>query len=472
MITIQKMVEEIHEGSFSFLNLHYTDLFGDLHTITVPTGEISPEELFRGIPFDSSSIPGFNRAVSGDMALLPQADTLFTDGFGENDDSAGVLCNIIEPDSGNIVDRNPRTILERAESLVKKELGAQSFWLPELEFFVFNGVLYYFDDMGAAYKFSLDEIMQLDERNMMIPHLDRKGGYHAAAPADRGYEFRSTLTDILEENKINVRYHHHEVSVGQQEIELMPCPALKAADSILLSKYLARKLAAVMDVAVTFMPKPLHNFPGSGLHFHQWLVKKGESLFWDENAEYSHLSEIAINYVGGLLTHAPALTALTNPSTNSFKRLVLGFEAPTKLFFGVGNRSAAVRIPKYVDRPQSKRIEYRPPDSTCNPYLAIAGMLLAGLDGIRNKIGSSEVDFGPYDEDIARWDSERKDELKSLPENLSDAVNALYADHEFLVSDGVFPKDMIETYGNKLIDDERELLSHPTPYEVAKYFGI
>ncbi len=468
----KNFLDELQKNGFEVINLHFADLFGGWHTLSVPIADISIPELKKGVPFDGSSVPGFARVESGDMALLPDWDTLFTDAFDEDEPVVGVICDIVEADTGEPVSRDPRNLLRKAEKLLEQILGARSFWLPEPEFYLFDEVQFHADEFEVMHRLVLAENYEPDTRSIKFGQISPKGGYHSSPPADRGYHFRLSLVQFLRRIGIEVRYYHHEVGAGQHEIELIPQNPVKAADQLLLLKYSARMIARIYDMAVTFMPKPLYNFPGSGLHFHQWLEKDGISLFWDENGEYAHLSETALYYIGGLLHHAPALTALTNPSTNSFKRLVPGFEAPTKLFFGLANRSAAVRIPKYVDSPERKRIEYRPPDFTANPYLAIAGMMLAGLDGIRNKIDPREMNFGPFDEDVSEWDEDKKATLKSLPENLAEAITALKSDNEFLLADGIFTEDLLETYIKKLENDVREFNNYPTPFEIGKYFGV
>ncbi len=467
MRDIQNMIEFLDENNFIFLNLIYTDIFGGMHNLTIPVDELDPAELAHGIPFDGSSVPGFGKLGKGDMALLPQPDTLFTDEVCDDDGIAGVFCSIVDASDGSSVSTDPRTILAKAEQLIRSELGAQSYWLPELEFFLFDSVMCAYNDYGAVHRFSFDNLAELEITNSS--YISSGSEYHKQIASDEGYRFRNELVEYLQVAGLSVRYHHHEVGIGQNEVELLPLPPVRAADGVVLTKYFARMTAKENGLVAVFLPKPLDNIPGSGLHFHQIFLKQGKSLFWDEHSKYAHLSDIALNYIAGLLMHAPALTALTNPSTNSFHRLVDGFEAPTKLFFGLANRSAAVRIPKYVDTPQKKRIEYRPPDATANPYLAIAGMMLAGLDGIRKKINPTEMGFGPFDDDINKWDIKKRGELKSLPRKLSEAAKALLDDNKFLTGDKIFPKKLITMYSNELISDERELTSRLTPYEVAKY---
>ncbi|MCD6418292.1 glutamine synthetase beta-grasp domain-containing protein [bacterium] len=487
MPDIREMMDYLDEKDFMYLNLLYTDIFGGLHNLTVPVWEFNTGEITHGIPFDASSIPGFDKLNKGDMALLPQPNTVFQDNIAGGDGVASVFCNIVDAENGTEISADPRTILMKAEKLLRKELGAQSLWLPEIEFYLFRSVSINYDDYRAAFSFDVDEIFDRKEiitirsedynfldntpfsKNIRISKNISGKQYHRQIPFDEGYDFRNELIYNLQTAGFKVRYHHHEVGRFQHEIELLPLPPARAADGVIAVKYLARMLAGERDFAAVFLPKPIHNLPGNGLHFHQLFLKRGRSLFWDENSKYAHLSDIALNYIAGLLFHAPALTALTNPSTNSFHRLVSGFEAPTKLFFGLANRSAAIRIPKYVDSPQKKRIEYRPPDATANPYLAIAGMMLAGLDGIRKKMNPAKMNFGPFDDDVEKWDADRQEKLKSLPQSVSEAAKSLLDDSDFLTGDGIFSEQFLKIYSDALISEEKELRSRITTFEVAKY---
>ncbi|RKZ32280.1 type I glutamate--ammonia ligase [bacterium] len=467
-----KFIQELQGSGFQFVNLHFTDILGGFHTVSIPLTKLSAEELANGVPFDGSSVPGFANIQQADLALLPDFDNLFPDSISEDDVSVGVICNIIEVDTKQPIARDPRNILAQAEKLLLEKYSAKSLWLPELEFYLFDSVNCYYDDFSAMHKFQLSETYDIQEPTMNVAKIPSLGGYHSSPPEDNGYYFRNTLVQLLTNLEIGIRYHHHEVGAGQNEVELFPQTAMKTADNIMIFKYFARRVASAYDMAITFMPKPLHNFPGNGLHFHQWLEKDGVSLFWDKNADYAHLSDMALHYIAGLLSHSPALTALTNPSTNSFKRLIPGFEAPTKSFFGLANRSAAVRIPKYVDTPQKKRVEYRPPDASCNPYLAIAGMILAAVDGIEKELNPSKLKFGPFDDDVTRWSENDQKKLKTLPHNLYDAMSELEKDSEFLMVDEIFPPEFIEIYTESVLTVAREIEQRPTSIEVAKYFGV
>jgi glutamine synthetase len=271
---------------------------------------------------------------------------------------------------------------------------------------------------------------------------------------------------------VEVKYHHHEVGgPGQCEIETRFMETLRAGDTTMLVKYVTRMTASALGMTATFMPKPLYGEAGSGMHFHQQLWKDGTNLFFDPNG-YGSVSELARSYVAGLLLHGGAVMAFTNPSTNSYRRLIPGYEAPISAIFSVGNRSAAIRIPKYANRPESARFEFRPPDATCNPYLAIAAQLMAGLDGIRNKLDPSALGFGPVDEDIFAWPAEKREKIKALPTSLEEATNALENDRDFLLEGDVFSKDLIERWIVRKRWEEREVRNRPHPYEIELYYGL
>jgi glutamine synthetase len=280
------------------------------------------------------------------------------------------------------------------------------------------------------------------------------------------------MVRIIQDAGIPVHYHHHEVAgAAQEEIEMKIAPLVRAADSAQIIKYIIRMTAMNAGVSACFMPKPIFNHPGNGMHFHQILMKDGLSLFWKEGA-YADLSDIALSYIAGLLKHAPALIALTNPSTNSFKRLTPGFEAPTRIFFGLANRSAAIRIPKYTNTKETKRFEFRPPDATANPYLAIAAQLMAGLDGIRDNLDPVKMGFGPFDEDITLWNDAKKKKLKEIPTSMPDALSALEKDYEFLLHGGVFTKEFIDNYIRLKRREYDNMMKRPTAVEFETYYNL
>jgi glutamine synthetase len=271
---------------------------------------------------------------------------------------------------------------------------------------------------------------------------------------------------------VPVKYHHHEVGgPGQCEIETRMLPMVRSADVTLLAKYVARMTAREMGMTATFMPKPLFGEAGSGLHFHQQVWSGDTNVFYDP-AGYGCLSDTARFYIGGLLAHGPAVMALTNPSTNSYRRLVPGYEAPVSAIFSLGNRSAAIRIPKYANRPESARLEFRPPDATCNPYLAIAAQLMAGIDGVRRRTDPTALGFGPYDEDVFSWPAEKRARIKALPTSLDEALDALERDHEFLLEGSVFSREMLHRWVKRKRSEERSVRDRPHPFEIELYYDL
>lgn len=450
------------------VDLKFVDLPGRWHHITIPSRRVNDDLISRGIPFDSSSIVGFRKVSCGDMSLTPDIQTGFDDPFTELR-TLSFICNIRESDSRKGIPEDPRSIADRAQKYLKETLDADSLWLPELEFYLLDRAEYGTGNHFSYYDFYSNET-DPTEGGFYLPPIS---GYHASPPLDTCTDIRSEMVRIAEDVGVKVRYHHHELGpFGQNEIEVLECPLLKAADSVMLMKYIIKMTANRYGLVATFLPKPLFNEPGSGMHFHQMPVKNGISLFWDEKSEYARLSETALFYITGLLEHAPSLVAITNPSTNSYKRLVAGFEAPTKRFYGLANRSAAVRIPKYCDTPESKRIEFRPPDGTCNPYLAIAGQLLAGLDGIDKKSDPTEMGFGPFDENIENWPENRKNDIQDIPETLQDALKALSEDNHYLIKNDVFSMELLKKfidYNNSLISD---ISRYPHPREIELYFDL
>jgi glutamine synthetase len=299
------------------------------------------------------------------------------------------------------------------------------------------------------------------------------GGYHAIPPKDQFFNLRTEMTLHMQEMGVPVKYHHHEVGgPGQSEIETPMMGLLQAGDATMIIKYVTKMTAHAHGKTVTFMPKPLFGEAGSGMHFHQHLFKGGTNVFYDPHG-YGCLSQMALYYIGGLLTHGPALLALTNPSTNSYSRLVPGYEAPVNAFFSLGNRSAAVRIPKYATQPDAARMEFRPPDATCNVYLALSAQLLAGLDGIMNKIDPTEAGFGPIDANIFAWSDDERHKIKSLPDSLNAALIALEQDHAFLLAGDVFSELMLKQWVDfKRNEEYYQVRNRPHPYEMSLYYDV
>jgi len=384
------------------------------------------------------------------------------------------VCTTLEADTKAIFDNDPRNIAIRAEAYLRETgIADESRWGPEFEFYVFDNVAYENGINRAGYRLDSNEADWNSAEGGHGHYIPLHGGYHAIPPKDQLYNLRSEMTLHLEAMGVPVKYHHHEVGgPGQVEIETPMMGLVAAGDATLMVKYVTKMTAYAHGQTVTFMPKPFYGEAGNGMHFHQHLFKKGRNIFYDPKG-YGCMSQTALYYIGGLLKHGAALLALTNPSTNSYRRLVPGFEAPINAFFSLGNRSAAVRIPKYANQPDTARCEFRPPDATGNPYLALAAQLLAGLDGILNEIDPTAAGFGPIDADVFSWTDAQRAEIKSLPGSLDEALRALKIDREFLLAGEVFGQELIEQWIEYKMEAEYyPVRNRPHPYEMSLYFDV
>ncbi|MGC4117242.1 MAG: type I glutamate--ammonia ligase [Myxococcales bacterium] len=469
------LLRHIRDPRIKMVDFKFCNLFGGWHHLTLPAARIDEKMLERGEAFDGSSVPGYAKLEAGDMALKPDPATAFEDPFCELP-TISVICSVIEADSGKPYARDPRGICSRAEGYLKNSgLGTRSVWGPELEFYVFDKVDHGSETNFTQYRIDSEEAVWNVGQNASQHRgytIRRGGGYHCCPPMDRLNDLRSEAVRILEEIGIPIRYHHHEVGgPGQCEIEPNMGPMLKMGDAIMLIKYVVRMVADKRGRTATFMPKPLYGEAGSGLHFHQHFFKGDEPVFYDKDG-YAGLSKLAKAYTAGLLDHGASLLGLCNPSTNSYKRLVPGFEAPVNLFYSLGNRSAAIRVPKYAVLPDEKRVEFRPPDATCNGYLAMAAMLMAGIDGIKKSMDPGAMGFGPIDENIFSWTDAKRASIKPLPDSLGSALRALKSDHDYLLAGEVFPKDLIDVWVTRKTKEAEEIQSRPHPHEFAMYYAV
>jgi len=473
-ITREEVLDYLHDHQIQMVDLKFVNLFGGWHHITLPASHVNHETFDRGIAFDGSSTPGFKTTEAGDMVLLPDPRTAYHDPFWDVP-TLSLFCSIAEADTRAPFSRDPRSIAGRAEQYLQDcGIATHSKWGPEFEFYIFDSINYRNTDHEAGYVIDSEEAGW----NSMLPgrneghRMGAHAGYHAAPPMDRSYNLRSEMVRLLEGADIPVNYHHHEVGgPGQNEIEIILDSLRRAADKAMWTKYVIRMVAKNHGKTATFMPKPLYNVAGSGMHFHQHLFRGEEPLFYKKGG-YADLSDTALYYIGGLLSHGPALLALTNPSTNSYKRLVPGFEAPIKSFFSLGNRSAAIRILKYATEPMEKRIEFRPPDASCNIYLAMAAMLMAGIDGIQRRLDPRELGFGPFDVNVYNLPPAERDKIASLPTSLDEALNALEQDQDFLLAGGVFTPDLLETWISRKRDEAAQLRRRPHPFEMELYYDV
>ncbi len=469
------LLRHLGDKRVKMVNLQFCNLFGGWHHLQLPARHVTEEFLGRGESFDGSSVPGYARTEAGDMSLRPDPTTAFEDPFFELP-TVSMLCNIVEADTGAPCPRDPRGVCLRAEEYLRRTgFGTRSVWGPELEFYVFDRVERGSGTNFAGYRVDSDEAFwgaPEPDRRRLGHGLRPGGGYHAPPPLDRMADLRAEAVDVLERIGVPVRYHHHEVGApGQCEIEPEMGPMLAMGDAIMLIKYVVQRVADRRGKSVTFMPKPLYGEAGSGLHFHQHFFREAEPVFFDAKG-YAGLSKLALSYTAGLLVHGRSLLGLASPSTNSYKRLVPGFEAPVNLFFSLGNRSAAIRVPKYAVRPEEKRVEFRPPDATGNGYLTMAAMLMAGLDGIQKDMDPVALGYGPIDENVFHWSEEKRAKIKPLPDTLLAAIEALRSDRDYLLQGGVFTPDLLDTWIARKTKEARDLETRPHPYEFDMYYSL
>jgi glutamine synthetase len=453
------------------VHLKFVDLLGRWHQVALPISNFTAEIFTKGVNFDGSSIPGFTRLESGDLGLVPDPSVYFIED-GETARSLSFICNCIEADTRKPFARDPRRVADRAERyLAKTGIADEALFMPELEFNLFdNATIIGLPDITGYSLTSLEGGIDPEYPSKSSPWIGHKRGYHAVRPADRYVDVRSQMVHRMEQAGITVKYSHHEVgSAGQCEIEVRANTLKRTADQIMTGKYIIKNVASYNGMVATFIPKPLYSQPGNGMHFHQHLVKGRKYIFYKKGG-YGNLSKTALHYVGGLLKHGRALLALACASTNSYKRLVPGFEAPTCFVFAIGNRSAAVRIPKDVNSAERARVEFRPSDASANCYLSTAAMLMAGLDGIRKKIDPEKEGFGPIDKDIFEMKDLEAGGIQPVPYSLGEALDALRDDHGFLLEGGVFTEDLIDTWINLKYDTEvKEVMRRPHPLEIDLY---
>jgi glutamine synthetase len=444
----------------------FVDLPGTWQHFSIPMEEFSEDIFTEGLGFDGSSIRGFQQIHESDMLLMPDPNSVVVDPVCKIP-TLSLICDVVDPITHEPYSRDPRNIARKAEAYLKTTgIADTSYWGPEAEFFIFDSVRFDQNQYSGYYFIDSDEgIWNSGKEGANLGHRPRwKEGYFPVAPADQLQDFRSDVILRLIAAGVPVEVHHHEVATaGQCEIDMRFSTLVTMADHLLMYKYVIKNVAREYGKTATFMPKPLFGDNGSGMHVHQSLWKDGSTLMADPEG-YAGLSQLAKWYIGGLLKHAPALLAITSPSVNSYHRLVPGYEAPVNLAYSSRNRSAAVRIPMYSENPKAKRLEFRCPDPTCNPYLAFSAMLLAGLDGIQNKIDPGQ----PADYDIFEH---KNGHIKQVPGSLPEALKALEADHKFLLAGDVFTQDVIDTWIDyKFTREVDPIRLRPHPYEFYLYY--
>ncbi len=483
---MKKLKDTITKNKIKYVDYKFIDVPGIWQHKTHPITELTEDVFTEGSGFDGSSIRGFKGIEESDMLLVPDVDSAFIDPFIA-EPTLSLICDVKEPGELKNYEKDPRYIATKAEKYLQSTgIADTAYFGPELEFFIFDDVQY--DVLtpykGTGYSINSDEGIWNSNRdscscgccdsNPNLGHRVRfKEGYFPVPPTDTQVDIRNEMVNVMNDIGIYVELHHHEVATaGQAEIDMRFDSLKSMADKVMKYKYAVKNVAAGYGKTATFMPKPLFGDNGSGMHVHQSLWKAGKPLFFEKNG-YAQLSKTALYYIGGLLTHASALMAFCAPSTNSYKRLVPGYEAPVNMVFSQRNRSAAIRIPMYSDNPKAKRIEFRPPDSTANPYLAFSAMLMAGIDGIKNKIDPAGTNFGPLDKNIYHLPESEKAKIKSVPGSLEESLAALKADNAFLTKGGVFTKEFIDSWIDyKTTNEVNPVKIRTHPYELYLYYDV
>jgi glutamine synthetase len=469
-MSVEKVLKMIKENDVKFVDFRFCDTRGKEQHVTFPAHTIDEDTFEEGNMFDGSSVAGWKGINESDMILMPDPTTAVMDPFFD-DNTLILRCDIIEPSNMQGYERDPRSIAKRAEAYLQSTgIADTAFFGPENEFFIFDDVRWNADMSGSFFKIDSQEAGWNSEKVYEDGNIGHrpgvKGGYFPVPPVDSFQDMRSAMCLTLEEMGMQTEVHHHEVATaGQCEIGVKFNTLVKKADEVLQLKYVISNIAHAYGKTVTFMPKPLVGDNGSGMHVHQSLAKGGVNLFSGDL--YGGLSETALYYIGGIIKHAKALNAFTNASTNSYKRLVPGFEAPVMLAYSARNRSASIRIP-YVQNPRGRRIEVRFPDSTANPYLAFAAMMMAGLDGIQNKIHPGDA----MDKDLYDLPPEEEKEIPQVCHAFDQALDALDKDREFLTKGGVFTNDVIDGYIKLKMEEVTRLRMSTHPVEFDMYYSL
>ena len=470
--TAKDVMQMIKDNDIKMVDFKMVDINGQFRHVTIPAQNFNEDTMKDGVGFDASNY-GYAVVEKSDMVFIPDPDTALIDPFCEIPTlSMTGNAMIIDYPENRPLAQYPRNIVLAAEQYMKDTgIADEMLILPEFEFYLFDDVAWDVSHNRIAAEIDASQAPWNTYNEGYGNVIGSQKAYHVAKPLDTSFECRSEMCMEIEKAGIPVKYHHPEVgAAGQFEIEPKLGKMSKMADGTMMIKYIIRNVAAKYGKTATFMPKPVYNEAGSGMHVHMLLLKNGQPVFSDDNG-YSHLSETAHFFMGGLLKHISALCALTNPSTNSFKRLVPGFEAPVTVGYATSNRSAVIRIPAYAKTPNMRRFELRNPDATCNPYFAYAAILMAGLDGIKNKIDPHKNGWGPYDVNLYTLSDKEKKKLKQLPTRLDDALDALEKDHAFLCEGGVFPEELIKNFVKTKRAELAQFNAIPHPAEFDKYFN-
>ena len=472
---LQDVLAMCRENDVQIIDFKMTDIDGRWHHLSIPVSRLTEDTMKYGIGFDGSNY-GFAAVENSDMVFIPDLDSAIIDPFMAVPTLSMIGdVMVIDRPNNRPFNQYPRNVAKRAAEYLKETGIADTMIIgPEYEFYIFDGVRY--ENRPERTGFAIDceqaewnSYGQNNNNGFVVGHAK---GYHTDLPMDVNADLRSTMSLLLEDWGVKVKYHHSEVGgCGQMEIEVSMDEMTKLADGTMTAKYVIKNAAAMEGKTATLMPKPIAKEAGSGMHVHMLLLKDGEPVFYDEN-NYAQLSDTAMYFIGGLLTHAASLCAITNPSTNSYKRLIPGYEAPVTIGYAMSNRSAVVRIPAYAKAPKDKRFELRNPDATCNPYYAYAAILMAGLDGIANKIDPHAKGWGPFDFNLWDLPEEEKAKLGGLPKSLDEALDALEADHEYLTKGGVFPQELLDILIKRTRAVAEQVNRAPHPKEFELYYDL
>ncbi len=469
---VQMLLRKIAEGGYEEVDIRFTDVLGCWRHVTLPAKSIKPDLFTRGVGFDGSTLSAMTPIEAGDLALVPDPRRVFDDPFTGHP-TLGLIADILHPDTGRPYSRDPRGVARKAQDLLRDSgLATESFWAPEFEFYLLDKAEFWNDPCRSGFELGSIE----SHRNASSPEslgLFHQTGsaYHRMFPVDSLHDVRAEIASLMTAAGIQVKYHHHEVGrMGQVEVEVNFSPFLSSADNVMITKHIICNVALKHNLAATFMPKPIKGEPGNGMHFHLFLLNGEERVFYSEDG-YCRLSDTARSAIAGILHHARALCAFTNPSINSYHRLVPNMEAPVYRFFSGANRSAAIRVPAYARTAESMRFEYRVPDGSGNPYLSMASILMAVIDGIRKDMKPEEMGFGPIDDNVFAPGYDTSG-LPVLPTSLDEALDSLEEDREFLERDGVFEPDFIDAYVEVKRGETSMLRGNPHPIEHFLYFNI
>ncbi len=467
---VSEAKKHISDRKVEFVSFFLADIDGRLRGVTLPAEGFSERTLSQGIGFDASNF-GFAQVERSDMILRPDLTAAFEDPLDDEHRVLCFLCHMLEVDGRGGFNQDPRLLVPKVLEILRAEGIADGAKVGvELEFHVLDQLFSTRTPWEQSFRVETQEMVS-PPGGEEIYRIAPKRGYFRAEPNDHLFSIRSEMAAVYRGLGLDVKYHHHEVGSSQGEIEFNLAPVELMADGTVLAKMMAHRIAKKRGKIITFLPKLFPDEPGNGMHVHHLLTKDGKNVFHDDGGLYQ-LSPTALSYIGGILQHADSLLAFTNPTTNSYRRLVPGFEAPVKAVFAEGNRSAAIRIPGYLKDPEERRFEFRTIDATCNPYMAFAALMLAGLDGVRQKIDPTLEGFGPFEANLYDLPQAELARIRSFPASLEESLDALEADRTYLTRDGVFPDHLIDEWIAAKRKDIAEMRVVPHPWEVARYYDI